>query len=126
MLIAAEERRRRPAEEQVAQRDARLAQNEIAFRQSNEVVAHLARLDPAREQIDLVCECSDGACTRSVTMPFSEYEWLRQNPLRFVVLPGHEAPAVEDVVERHKAYVLVEKHPETHRQVEAADPRARR
>jgi len=53
-----------------------------------------------------------------LTIPRSEYEWLRQNPWRFLVLPGHEAPAVENVVERYDGYVIVEKHVETHDQVE--------
>ena len=41
-------------------------------------------------------------------MSTAEYEWLRQNPRRFVVLPGHEAPAVEQVVEHFDGYVIVE------------------
>ncbi len=61
---------------------------------------------------------------KALTIEAAEYEWLRQNPLRFAVLPGHEAPAVEDVVERHSGYLIVEKHLETHSQVEAADPRS--
>jgi hypothetical protein len=105
-------------------RDARLAENEILFRRRNEKIARLGRQQAAPEQITLVCECSDSACTHSLVMPFSEYEWLRQNPTHFTVLPGHEAPAVEDVVERRETYVIVEKHPETREQVEAADPRA--
>jgi hypothetical protein len=125
-LIDAEERGRPDPGAPLAPRDAGLAQNEIAFRERNEVVAHLGRRDAAPAQIEIVCECSDRDCTRSLPMAFSEYEWLRQNPLRFVVLPGHEAPAVEDVVERQQGYVIVEKHSPSHRQVEATDPRAPR
>jgi hypothetical protein len=109
---------------EASQRDARLAQNEIRFRELNEQEAHLDPREPAPDRIDLVCECSDRECTRTFSMPFSEYEWLRQNPWRFAVLPGHEAPAVEDVVERNECYAIVEKHSETHHQVEVADPRS--
>ena len=104
-------------------RDARLAENEIRFRGLNEVTAHLLPRDDADAEIELLCECSDSACSRLLTMARSEYEWLRQDPLRFVLLPGHDAPAIEDVVERHETYEIVEKHAATHRQVAAADPR---
>jgi hypothetical protein len=101
-------------------RDRRLAQNEILFRLVNEQLARRAPTEPIPEEIDLVCECSDRACSRRLTMRFGEYEWLRQNPWRFVVLPGHEAPAIEDVVERYPGHVIVEKHDETHHLVEEA------
>ncbi len=109
----------------VSLRDARLAANEISFREANEQRAHSHDHLASRARIELVCECSDRACTRSLTMPFAEYEWLRRNPWRFVVLPGHEAPAVEDVAEWCDGYVIVEKHPESRPLVEAADPRSR-
>ena len=104
-------------------RDARLTENEIRFRELNEVTAHLLSHDDPATQVELICECSDSDCSRALAMPLTEYEWLRQDPLRFVLLPGHEAPAIEDVVERHETYVIVEKHAATHRQVAAADPR---
>jgi hypothetical protein len=121
-LVAAE-RERAAAAAPPPRRDTRLAENEIRFRELNEETARRAAREDARAVVDLVCECSDSACTRSLTMPLAEYEWLRQDPLRFVLLPGHEAPAVEDAVERHETYVIVEKHEATHHQVEAADPR---
>ena len=52
------------------------------------------------------------------------YEQLRQSPIRFAVAPGHERPEIEDVVERHDAYYVVEKHPETRDMTIAADPRS--
>jgi hypothetical protein len=82
-------------------RDRLLAQNAILFRLLNEQIASLAPGEPVPEEVDLVCECSDRSCARRLTMPFGEYEWLRHNPWRFVVLPGHEAPAIEDVAERY-------------------------
>jgi hypothetical protein len=107
----------------VPKRDERLAQNEILFRQVNERLASTDGGRSALLELDLVCECSDRDCLKVLTIEVAEYEWLRQNPRRFAVLPGHEAPAVEDVVERHDRFVIVEKHVETHDQVEAADPR---
>jgi len=110
----------------VSKRDERLAQNEVMFRRVNErIVADLrGRRDGTSKALEIVCECSDRDCLRVLRIEVAEYEWLRLNPRRFAVLPGHEAPAVEDVVERHDRFVVVEKHAETHGQVDAADPRS--
>lgn len=107
----------------VPNRDQRLAQNEIGFRRINERLASTEASKAASHELHLVCECTNADCLQALTIELAEYEWLRQNPHRFAVLPGHEAPAVEDVVERHDHFVIVEKHAETHDQVEAADPR---
>jgi len=111
-----------PGQAAARSRAGRLAENEILFRQLNE---RLASGGPgsALQELELVCECSDRDCVKLLMIEAAEYEWLRQNPYRFAVLPGHEAPALEDVVERHARFVIVEKHVETHDQVEAADPR---
>jgi len=110
----------------VPKRDERLAQNEVMFRRVNErIVSDLrARRAGTSPELEIVCECSDRECLRVLRIEVAEYEWLRLNPRRFAVLPGHEAPAVEDVVERHDRFVVVEKHAETHGQVDAADPRS--
>lgn len=110
----------------VSKRDERLAQNEVMFRRVNErIVSDLrARREGGSHELEIVCECSDRDCLRVLRIEVAEYEWLRLNPRRFAVLPGHEAPAVEDVVERHDRFVVVEKHAETHGQVDAADPRS--
>jgi hypothetical protein len=123
-LIAAQARAAPPAKADVPKRDRRLAENEILFRQVNEQIANKLDVERGPRAFDVVCECTNRDCMKALTIEASEYEWLRQNPLRFVVLPGHEAPAVEDVVERHSGYLIVEKHVETHDQVEAADPRS--
>ena len=99
--------------------------NEVLFRKANDRIEdtadHQAR---SRDPVAFYCECSDRECLKMLTISGAEYEWLRQNPRRFAVLPGHEAPSVEDVVERHDRFVIVEKHPETRDDAEAADPRS--
>ena len=122
-LVAAHERRPPAQSVEVPKRDEGLARTEIVFRRLNERLAHVAAGEQPPERLELVCECSDPDCARPLAMPYAEYEWLRQHPWRFTLLPGHEAPAVETVVERHEAYVVIEKHVESHDQVEAADPR---
>lgn len=69
------------------------------------------------------CECARAGCTQLIRMTTAEYEDVRSNSRRFVVLPGHEDGRFEDVVERHVNYVVVEKRGEAGREVEASDPR---
>jgi hypothetical protein len=106
----------------VASREERLAQNEILFRQVNERI--VAITDQWSGNLDLICECADDKCTARMELRLGEYEQLRQNPRRFAVLPGHEVLDIEEVVERNERYLVVEKHVDTHDQVEAADPRS--
>jgi hypothetical protein len=89
-------------------RDRRLTENELLFRQANQQAAREALRGDVPTELAVVCECTDRDCRQTLTMSTAEYEWLRQNPSRFVVLPGHEAPAVEQVVERFDGYVIVE------------------
>jgi hypothetical protein len=35
---------------------------------------------------------------------------VRENPLQFLVAPGHEQPDIETVLERREGYLIVEKH----------------
>ena len=48
---------------------------------------------------------------------------MRENTTRFIVVSRHEITDVEDVVERHDRYVVVQKHPETWDIVQETDPR---
>jgi hypothetical protein len=89
-------------------RDLRLTQNEELFRRTNEEAVREALHGSVPPELQVVCECTDRDCRQTLTMQTAEYEWLRQNPQRYVVLPGHEAPAVERVVERFAGYVIVE------------------
>lgn len=95
----------------VRPRDQRLTENEMLFRRANEETLRRTRQGSVPSELEVVCECTDRDCRQTLTMSMAEYEWLRQNPQRFVVLPGHEAPAVERVVERFDGYVIVE-HPD--------------
>ena len=121
-LIKARQRLVEQAADSVPRRDRRLAENEILFRWVNERRFQAECGGSAPEWLEIVCECADRECRRAFTMATAEYEWLRQNPSRFAVLPGHEAPAVEDVVERFPGYVIVEKHAEARAELERADP----
>lgn len=87
-------------------REERLAANEARFREINESA------QPRRESHGggrFVCECADRSCSTWVAMPQEEYTRVRSHPRRFIVAPGHETPDVEEVVERHEGWAVVEK-----------------
>jgi hypothetical protein len=107
----------------VSSREERLAANEDVFRHVNERIAELT--DRWGSELDLVCECANTGCARRIVLTRREYEQLRHDPHHFAVVPGHEIPDVEDVVQRMgDRCVVVEKHVETHEQVERTDPRS--
>ena len=89
-------------------REERLASNEVLFREVNEHIAELATGDG----FYIVCECANTECEEKVLVPMNEYERIRQHERRFMVVPGHTVPDVEDLVERHELYDVVEKHPD--------------
>jgi hypothetical protein len=99
----------------------RAARNEALFREVNERVASLA--GAGGSEIGFVCECSDDACVERLHLRREEYDAVRANPRRFIVVPGHES-SFERVVERHQVYLVVEKLGEAGRVAEQHDPRA--
>jgi hypothetical protein len=56
-----------------------------------------------------VCECADDACIERLTLDPDAYTRVRSEPRWFIVLPGHEDPALERVIETHGSYLIVEK-----------------
>lgn len=92
--------------------EARLARNEVMFRQINERIRELAsRFDHlGNEELSFVCECADETCVERVPLTPSQYDDIRAIPARFVVVPGHEAtPLVERVLFRSSGFVIVRK-----------------
>ena len=102
----------------------RAALNQTLYREVNERIATLSEryADELRPN-SYICECLSTACSATVTMPHDEYERLRENGSRFIVLPGHFDPAVEKVVESHEHYVVVEKVGVAGEVAESMDPR---
>lgn len=96
----------------MASREERLAANEELFRQVNERIVELT--DSWHGELDLICECANPECTTRLVLPVDEYERLRQSPRQFAVLPGHDLPELEAVIERHDGYFVVEKHVDPH------------
>jgi hypothetical protein len=95
------------------ERTRRLARNEAVFRAVNEQIetfnVGVGKL--ADETLRVVCECGDLGCIEQLDVPLAVYENVRAEPDLFLVKLGHQAPDVEDEVERSERLVVVRKRP---------------
>jgi hypothetical protein len=92
--------------------EARLARNEVMFRAINDRIRELAaRVEHMTDEVRaFICECADETCVERVSLSLSQYDDLRANPARFVVVRGHEAtPLVERVIFRGSEFTIVQK-----------------
>jgi hypothetical protein len=98
-------------DESLREREQRAAQNQLLFREVNERIASLAEraLLPEIVPIQVTCECVDMSCTTGVQIPLHEFAEIHRTTNRFLVVPGHELPDVEDVVERRDRFLIVAK-----------------
>ena len=107
-------------------RGRRIAENEALFRDLNEevgAVAHSFSATGEDRTFDFLCECGNPACAQRVPVTLTSYEELRGSPVRFVVVPGHEIPDVERVIETTPAYYVIEKFGDAAAIARERDPR---
>jgi len=105
-------------------RDERIALNEARFREINDRVRDdLADLHEPPELIGFVCECGHLDCRGQIELTDGEYASVRSDPMQFAVVPGHEMPEAEDVVERAERFTIIRKHENVRGIVESTDPR---
>jgi hypothetical protein len=108
------------------ERERRVGHNEALYRQVNERIEDLNEaFGDVTGDFAIVCECGDLTCMEQISVSRQLYERTRANPTRFIVKIGHEAPDIEDAVEREGEYSVVEKDQPTARRVaEESDPRS--
>jgi hypothetical protein len=101
----------------------RIGANEAAFREVNEGISRGQY--PGEDDMlhGFRCECARLGCNKMVELTAREYERIRANSRRFLVAPGHEMPELEEVVERHDGYVVVEKTGPAAVRADVSDPR---
>ena len=104
----------------------KLTQNESVFREVNENIekAAVEHRYGAGELPAFVCECADQECGELIRMSLTQYEEVRRYPSRFLIVPGHEHPRIERVIERFDDYVVLEKVGVGRETAEEGDPRA--
>jgi hypothetical protein len=101
----------------------RAARNESLSREVNERIEDLA----GNASFSLfICECVNANCDEAVSVTLEEYEHVRSEPNRFIVLHGHEIPDVDQVIESCERYLVVAKIGTGRRVAEALDPRGDR
>jgi hypothetical protein len=89
--------------------EARVAETEATFRRANEALHGRFQELGTDDLAPFLCECGDDRCTQTIRLTLEEYEEVRGQPGRFVVVPGHEILEVERVVEVGERYEVVEK-----------------
>src|SRR4051812_49414683 len=100
----------------------RVARSQAALRTLNEGID----AEPADGVIAFRCECGLLGCNRLIPLRRAQYEAVRLDARRFVIVPGHVVAELEHEVERHAEHAVVETHPHTSDFAEQTDPRSGR
>ncbi len=111
--------------DEMDQRAREIGRHQALFREVNERIGELTETFDLKDELTILCECGSGHCDERIALREDEYEQLRRIPTHFAVLPGHEIPEVERVVERHDGFVVVEKFGESAKAAIRLDPRRR-
>lgn len=105
-------------------REERLAENEAMFRVANERMAGWEEQHVQSQTEPYYCECADPDCREKVVLRKADYERIRADSSHFVIVPGHEVPDVETVIEQQGGWAIVEKAPDLDERLERLDPRS--
>jgi hypothetical protein len=92
-------------------RDQRQAHNEALYRATNREIERASKAlgEGAGSEIEFLCECGREGCATMLSLTIGDYDRIHAERERFVVLPGHENPEIEQVVERTNSYCVVDK-----------------
>ena len=102
----------------------RIGSNEAAFRKVNEMLRASKRLVDATQLFPFRCECGVLGCNQLLELTIPEYEAVRAEATHFFIVPGHEIPEAEHIVEAGERYAVVEKHSVGAAVARDTDPRA--
>jgi hypothetical protein len=101
----------------------RIAMIEAGFRIANERMSAWEEVPADAEEL-YFCECSSLECRQKVPLTRALYETVRSRPQWFLIVPGHEVPDLETVVQRGDAHWIIEKPDVVIDIVEGTHPRA--
>lgn len=104
------------------------AKDQSLFRDVNEKLRNLNEaFETVTRDSEFICECANRHCIEHVSMTLDDYERVRSVATHFFVLPEshHVFPEVEQVVERHRGYFVVEKTGDAGAAAIRLDPRSR-
>jgi hypothetical protein len=92
-------------------RSERIAKNEAVFRATNREIEEAGKEAAGDREgvLEVLCECGQEGCSGLISLTAAEYDGIHVQDDRFIVLPGHENPEIESVVERRAEYLVVDK-----------------
>ena len=94
------------------ERRRRIGENEALYRSINERIEDINEtFGMVSGTMAVVCECGSIECTEQIELDIATFERVRADSAQFVVIPGHEIPDVETVVERHETFYVLRKDP---------------
>lgn len=102
-------------------RDERIAKNEAVFRATNREIEQAAKGAGGEGVLEVLCECGRDGCNGLISLTVAEYDGVHSQDDRFIVVPGHENPGIESVVERRDTYFVVDKFGEAEEIAEASE-----
>lgn len=106
-------------------REERAAQNEAVSREINEGLEQAHADEPPDRYLRMYCECGRSACESMIAITASEYERVRSDPVRFLILGEHLISDIERVVEETDRFVVIAKREGTPARVaREEDPRS--
>ncbi len=94
-------------------RNERLIENEVIFRDVNESVQEYIEINtnlPLTRAYEFYCECSRPDCLERIKLTIGKYKELHKKKTQFIICKGHEFKEIEQVVERHLGYEVVQKN----------------
>ena len=101
-------------------------EDEALFREINERRrASAAEVWAHQHGYPFLCECADPDCDKRLALSESEYEHVRSQGRWFLVAPGHVSPEIEEVVDAHCQFEVVEMTGEAGQLAERWDSRTR-
>ena len=100
----------------------RAARNKEIFRSVNERIEAGAELHRINSPEQYHCECDRTGCFEFVELRPAEYRQAVEHRYHFVTSPGHLDPRVEQLVESHESYWVVEKIGEAREAIDRRHP----
>jgi hypothetical protein len=100
----------------------RWARNEEVFRNVNEAIEEGAERLEVSGPLPFHCECSSTGCVETIEIQPARYAAVVQERYHFVVIPGHEEPRIERIVESEADFLVVEKIGEAREQLDRDHP----
>lgn len=102
----------------------RQIENEMIFRRANEkITANLQTLEAMNKEdgnrkpilddgllLRFKCECSDENCAERIAIKLGEYQHIHADRSCFIIKPGHQVTAIEEVIRKEKDYSVVAKY----------------